>query len=73
MDPKFPLSAKAEASLLGEASFRPVTKKMVFREERDRFEVCQPIVREKSEWMGLRKKTIFAHRTGDDRWDIRIV
>ena len=67
MDPELPVSARAEAS------FRQETKKLVFREERDRFEVCQPIVREKSEWMGLRKKTIFAHRTSDDRWDIRIV
>lgn len=72
MDPELPINARAEASL------RHETKKLVFREERDRFEVCQPIVREKSEWPGsewpgLRKKTIFAHRTGDDKWDIRIV
>lgn len=67
MDPELPINARAEASL------RHETKKLVFREERDRFEVCQPIVREKFEWLGLRKKTIFAHRTGDDKWDIRIV
>ena len=67
MDPEFP------AKIGAEASFRQETKKLVFREERDRFEVCQPIVREKSEWLGLRKKTIFAHRTREDKWDIRIV
>lgn len=67
MDPELPVSIGAEAS------FRQENRKLVFREERDRFEVCQPIVREKSEWLGLRKKVIFAHRTSDDRWDIRIV
>lgn len=67
MDTEPPVNIGAKAS----ASYE--TKKLVFREERDRFEVCQPIVREKSEWLGLRKKTIFAHRTSGDRWDIRIV
>lgn len=67
MDPQPPVNIGAKAS----ASYE--TKKLVFREERDRFEICQPIVREKSEWLSLRKKTIFVRRTGSGRWDIRIV
>lgn len=67
MDAKFPVNFGANASV------RRETKRLVFREERDRFDVCQPIVREKSEWLGLRKKLIYTHRTSADRWDIRIV
>lgn len=67
MDTEPPVNIGAKAS----ASYE--TKRLIFREERDRFEVCQPIVREKSEWLGLRKKLIFVHRTSNDEWDIRIV
>ena len=67
MEPQLPVNIQAEASIKHE------TKKLIFHEIRNEFEVCQPIVREKSEWLGLRRKTIFAHRTADDKWDIRIV
>lgn len=67
MDAKFPVNFGANASI------RHETKRLVFRQERDTFEVCQPVKHEKSEWMGLRKKLILAHRTSADRWDIRIV
>lgn len=67
MDVKFPVNLGAKASV------RRETKRLIFRQERDTFEVCQPIVREKSEWLGLRKKLIYTHRTSADRWDIRIV
>lgn len=67
------MDAEPPVNLGANASVRRETKRLVFREERDRFEVCQPIVREKSEWLGLRKKFIYAHRTTADRWDIRIV
>ena len=43
------------------------------RLEKGEFKVCQPIEREKLEWMGFRRKRIFAHRTKEDKWDIRIV
>ena len=67
MDTEPPVNIGAKAS----ASYE--TKRLIFREERDRFEVCQPKNIEKSEWLGLRKKIIFVHRTDDGRWDIRIV
>ena len=67
------MDAEPPVNFGAKASVRRETKRIVFREERDRFEVCQPIVREKSEWLGLRKKLIYTHRTSADRWDIRIV
>lgn len=67
------MDAELPVNLGANASVRRETKRLIFRQERDRFEVCQPIVREKSEWLGLRKKLIYTHRTSADRWDIRIV
>lgn len=64
-----------EPPVHAEASVRRIseTRRLVVRMEKGEFEVCQPIEREKSEWMGLRKKRLLIHRTSDGEWDIRVV
>ena len=67
MDPQLPIN------LGGQASFSYESKRTVIRLEHGEFQVCQPIEREKIEWMGLRRRRILIHRTEDNRWDVRII
>ena len=56
----------------GELAHRTENKRVVLRLEHGEFEVCQPIEREKSEWLGLRKRRLLIHRTSDGEWDVKI-
>ena len=60
-------------NLRGEAVYRNEIKRVFLRLERGEFEVCQPIEREKSEWLGLRKRRLLIHRTADGEWDVTVV
>lgn len=67
------MSIKDILPVRGEGTIRRETIRQVVTLQWDEFEVCHPIIREVSSWLGLKKKALLIHRTAEGEWDIKQV
>jgi hypothetical protein len=50
-----------------------VTKRQLTVIQKNEFKICQPAIRERSEYFGFRKKTLLIHLTKDGEWNCKII
>lgn len=67
------MSIKDILPVRGQGSIKRETIRQIVTLQRDEFEVCHPIIREVSSWLGLKKKALLVHRTAEGEWDIKQV